>query len=183
MELVHSLKTKGAVSRHTLAGLVDEHSDSLYRFCRSLAYTREDAEDLFQETFVRALEQLPKLRGSDNPRNFLFSTALYLWKSWKRKHARRNHLAPVGPLDDNMAGAADTEESIMKQERIQTVRKLVEALPEELRIPTILYYTVEMKVRDIAATLKLPVGTVKSRLFKARKLVEKGLVAFEYDFE
>ena len=57
----------------------------------------------------------------------------------------------------------------------------MEALPEKFKIPVILYYTIEMNVSDIALTLKLPAGTVKSRLFKARKLIKKGLGEVQYE--
>ena len=98
------------------ADLVDEYSDSVYRFCRSLTYSREDADDLFQETFLRAFEQLSKISVSDNPRGFLFSTSVYVWKSWKRKYARRNRLAPVLPLDEAVASEANMENDFMAQE-------------------------------------------------------------------
>jgi RNA polymerase sigma-70 factor (ECF subfamily) len=161
--------------------LVDEYGASLYKFCRSLAYTKEDAEDLFQETFLRVFEQLPKIRGSDNPQSFLFSASIFVWKSQKRKHARRKRLAPAEPLPEAVsAGGIGLEETLLAEEEISVVRGLVDALPEKLKIPIILYYTNEMSVSDIALTLRLPAGTIKSRLFKARKLIEKGLVA-EYE--
>jgi len=163
------------------ADLVDEYSDTVYRFCRSLTYSREDADDLFQETFLRAFEQLSKISVSDNPRGFLFSTSVYVWKSWKRKYARRNRLAPVLPLDEAVASEANMENDFMEQEETRIVRELVEALPEKFKIPVILYYTIEMNVSDIALTLKLPAGTVKSRLFKARKLIKKGLGEVQYE--
>ena len=163
------------------ADLVDEYSDSVYRFCRSLTYSREDADDLFQETFLRAFEQLSKISVSDNPQGFLFSTSVYVWKSWKRKYARRNRLAPVLPLDEAVASEANMENDFMAQEETRIVRELVEALPEKFKIPVILYYTIEMNVSDIALTLKLPAGTVKSRLFKARKLIKKGLGEVQYE--
>lgn len=162
---------------HEFSDLVDAYGDAVYKFCRSLAYSRADADDLFQDTFLRAFESRSKM--GDNPRSFLFSTALYTWKSQKRKYARRGRLAPAGPLDDTLAGGVGVEESLIEREEIRIVRESVEALPEKFKIPTVLYYTVEMCVRDIAATLQLPVGTVKSRLFMARKLIEKGLARYE----
>jgi RNA polymerase sigma-70 factor (ECF subfamily) len=161
--------------------LADAYGASVYRFCRSLAYTKEDAEDLFQDTFLRALEQLPKINASGNPQSFLFSAAIFVWKSQKRKYARRRRLAPVGPLPETQAdGGVGPEEALLFEEEARFVRGLVDALPEKLKIPIILYYTNEMSVPDIALTLRLPVGTVKSRLFKARKRIEKGLVT-EYE--
>jgi len=178
---VRTIKANQAIPSHIYADLVDKYSDSVYKFCRSLTYSREDADDLFQETFFRAFERLPKTNASDNPQGFLFSTAVYIWKSWKRKYARRNRLAPAAPLDETVASGVSIEDNFMAQEETRIVRELVETLPEKFKIPIILYYTIEMSVPDIALSLKLPVGTVKSRLFKARKLVEKGLVESHYE--
>lgn len=168
-------------SQCMFADLVDRYGDPVYRFCRSLTYAKEDAEDLFQETFLAVFERLQKISASNNPQGFLFSTALYLWKSWKRKHARRKRIAPVEPFDETIASGIDMEENFAEREETRIVRELVAALPEKFKIPIILYYTIEMSVPDIALALKLPAGTVKSRLSKARKLVEKGLVMLQYE--
>ena len=162
------------------AELVDNYSTSLWRFCRSLTYSKEDAEDLFQETFLKTFEQLHKINASSNPQSFLFSTALYLWKGKRRIYARRQRLAPAQPLDNEILSDINIESDIMAQEDTRIVRELVQALPEKNKIPVILHYTMEMTLPEIAATLKLPVGTVKSRLFKARKIIEKGLMEVEY---
>ncbi len=181
MEILHMIKINQTIPDYIVADLVDKYKDPVYKFCRSLTYSKEDADDLFQETFLKAFEQLHKVNASDNPQSFIFSTALYLWKSWKRKYARRNRLAPVEPLDEMVVSDINMEDSFVAQEERHIVRQLVEALPDKFRIPIILYYTIEMSVSDIASTLKVPVGTVKSRLFKARNLIEKGLVMIEYE--
>ena len=173
-------KTQKIPAKLNFKDLVDNYNEQIYRFCCRLTYSKEDAEDLFQDTFLKAFEQLPKINTSSNPKSFLFSTALYLWKSRKRIYARRNRLAPIQPLDDGMTSNISMEDSILIKEENRIVSKLVETLPEKIKIPTILYYTVEMNVQDIALTLKIPVGTVKSRLFKARNLIEKGLVENGY---
>ena len=59
------------------------------------------------------------------------------------------------------------------------MRQAVAALPEKYRLPLVLYYSMDMKVNDIARTLSLPAGTVKRRLHTARALVEKGLAEDE----
>ena len=173
---MHAIKTKQTISNDRFTALVDEHGISVYRFCRSLTYSKEDADDLFQETFLKAFEQQSKVNMSDNPQGFLFSTSLYIWKSWKRKYARRRKLAPIEPIDENISVGVSVEDTYMEQEEIHFVRKMVKTLPDKFKIPIILYYAMDMSVSDIALTLKIPVGTVKSRLFKSRKLIEKGLV-------
>jgi len=160
--------------------LVDDYSDAIYKFCRKLTFSKEDAEDLFQETFLKALEQPSKISASDNPKSFLFSTALYLWKSKKRTYARRNRLAPIQSLDDEIISDISIEDDMMAQEDTRLVQELVQVLPEKFKIPIILYYTMEMTVQDIAVTIRIPQGTVKSRLHKARQLIEKGLIQNGY---
>jgi RNA polymerase sigma-70 factor (ECF subfamily) len=123
--------------------------------------------------------QADKMQG--NPQGFLFSCAIYLWKSRKRKHARRNRIAPTVPLNDTDPDDFDVCDEIVSREEIRTVRELVAGLPEKYRMPVVLFYTAELGVADISAALKIPVGTVKSRLSKARRLIEKGLVENGYE--
>ena len=158
--------------------LVDQQGPALYRFCRSLAFSKEDGEDLFQDTFLKAAERPEKL--AEDPRRTLFSTALSLWRSRKRKIARRQRLAPTGPLPDTpLPGGTDPAETVLAREEAARVRAVTAALPERYRLPLVLYYGAEMKINDIATTLSLPVGTVKRRLFTAREMVEKGLAEDE----
>lgn len=181
MDIIRTIKMNQELPSYRYEDLVEEYSNAVYKFCRSLTYSKEDAEDLFQETYLKAFEQMHKISISDNPQGFLFSTAIFIWKSWKRKYARRSRLAKTKLLEDADRNETCLEDSILVQEETRMVQNLVEGLPEKYRIPIILYYTVEMNVAEIAAALKLPAGTVKSRLFKARKLIEKGLVAIHYE--
>jgi RNA polymerase sigma-70 factor (ECF subfamily) len=174
------LQTYYTPREFTSEELVDNYGEQIFRFCCRLTYSKEDAEDLFQETFMRVFEQLSKVNASEEPKNFIFSAALYLWKSKKRTYARRNHIAPMQSLDDEMVSDIDVEYSIMAQEDARLVREIVHVLPEKFKIPIILHYSAGMDLPDIAATLKVPIGTVKSRLYRARKAVEKGLVKIGY---
>lgn len=178
MDILGAAKISHTIPDYEFASLMEAHGDSVYRFCRSLTYSKEDADDLFQETFLRAFEQQSKTKVSDNAQSFLFSTAFYTWKSWKRKYARRKRLASAHPPEDT-AACGSAEESLIVGEEIRIVRELVKMLPDRFRIPVIMYYTAEMSVPDIALFLNIPAGTVKSRLFKARKLIEKGLIEYE----
>jgi len=162
--------------------LVDKYNEAIWRFCRSLTFSKEDAEDLMQETFLKAFEQMIKVNAADNPKSFLFSTALYLWKSKKRKYARRDRIVPIVHLNDEAAEQGDNgiEDDVIAREDTLIIQKVVDSLPEKIKIPIILYYTMEMSQTDIAQTLKLPVSTIKSRLHTARKIIEKGLMEVGY---
>jgi RNA polymerase sigma-70 factor (ECF subfamily) len=176
LDILRVIKIDQTASHCGFTELIEKYGNSIYRFCRSLTYSKEDADDLFQETFLKAFEQFPKLSAADNPQSFLFSASLYIWKGWKRKYARRKRLAPEEPLDESIASRTDMEDHLMTQEENRMVREAVKALPDKFKIPIVLHYTIEMSVSDIASILRLPAGTVKSRLFKARRLVEKELV-------
>jgi len=159
------------------AQLVSKYSDSVYRFCLSLVYRREDADDLFQDTYLHAFSSIEKINRSKNPQGFLLSIAASLWKSRKRKFARRNRLAPETGWDDACEPDKESmEEQVLAKEEILVVRKIVSTLPDKMRIPIIMYYTAGMTVADIAEALKLPVGTVKSHLYRARDMIKKGLL-------
>ncbi len=158
------------------AFLLQKYGGDIYRFCRNLAFTKEDGEDLFQDTFLKIIESQKALADSDGLRQALFSTALSLWRDRKRKHARRERIAPSAPLEGNDIGFGDLEEDLLSWEERRLVRRQVDALPEKYRIPTVLFYSSEMKITEIAQLLKLPEGTVKYRLFTARQMVKKGLM-------
>lgn len=154
--------------------LVDQHSAKLYRFCRGLTYAKEDAEDLFQETWIVALKKPEKLQQAQNTQGFLCKVAVNLWKSKQRKYARRKRIAAIEPLGLELGSGENIEAHFLQEEARTQMQALVAALPDRLRVPTLLYYTLEMDVAAIADTLQISPGTVKSRLFYARKEVKKG---------
>jgi len=159
------------------AQLVSKYCDSVYRFCLSLVFRRGDADDLFQDTYLHAFTKIEKINQSSNPQGFLFGLTASLWKSRKRKYARRNRLAPEIEWEDSCeTDDNSTEDGILEKEETLMVRKLVSSLPDKMRIPIIMYYTVEMTVADISEALKIPIGTVKSRLSRARGIIKKGLI-------
>lgn len=162
--------------------LADEYGPALFRLCRSLAYSREEAEDLLQDTLVLALEQAEKLAQASQPQNLLYSMALRLWQSRQRKFARRRRIAAIESLDRELPGhVRDPEADYIDREELLRVRALADALPEKLRVPTALYYAMDIPIPQIAALLRLPEGTVKSRLHRARQLIKKGMKEYEND--
>ena len=91
---------------------IDVFGTDIYRFCRKLCADKADAEDLYQQTFLKALETEWRLGGENNPKALFFSLAHNLWKSGRRKQARRNMIAPSSNLDDRTETVLHSEESI-----------------------------------------------------------------------
>ena len=158
---------------------IDEFGTDIYRFCLKLCGDKEDAEDLYQQTFLKALETEWTLDWERNPRALFFSFAHNLLKSGRRKQARRNKLAPCSDFDDETETVLHSEESIeedyLQKELITEIRQIIQTLPEKFQVPLILFYFSDCPIEQIATIIKKPPGTVKSRLFKGRKLIKKGL--------
>lgn len=163
---------------------IDEFGTEIYRFCMKLCMNKANAEDLYQQTFLKALESDMNLDWEQNPKALFFSLAHNLWKSDQRKKARRAAIAPCDNLDDKsenlLYSDENVEEKVFRKELISQTNKIIESLPEKIRIPLTLYYLFELPVEQIAQTVKKPPGTIKSRLFKGRSLIKKRLEELGY---
>lgn len=163
---------------------INEFGTEIYRFCMKLCMNKANAEDLYQQIFLKALESDMNLDWEQNPKALFFSLAHNLWKSDQRKKARRAAIAPCDNLDDEsenlLYSDENVEEKVFRKELISQTNKIIESLPEKIRIPLTLYYLFELPVEQIAQTVKKPPGTIKSRLFKGRSLIKKRLEELGY---
>lgn len=166
--------------------LIELYGKDIYSFCRRLTYSEFDAEELYQDTFLKALEVHKRIDKNNNPKSFLLSVAVSLWKNKQRKHARRERIAPTDSIDaeDNFIEPSheETPETVViKDELHQKVNQAIEELDEKLRIPVLLYYSSQMSLDAIADIVKCPKGTVKSRLYKAREILKEKLEVYTND--
>lgn len=168
-----------------VSGLVDRYGPEIYRYCCRLAGFAPDAEDLYQQTFLRLLELPQALDQEQNPRALLYSVAGGVWKNEARKRGRRAAIAQPLELDaDNApepASGEDTEASALRRAEHAALRAAVDRLPLKYRIPALLAYGAELPLEAIANIEKLPAGTVKSRLHRARQLLKKEMEAQGYE--
>lgn len=170
-----------------LKNCIERDGTSLYSFCYYLTGNRPDADDLYQDTFLTALSHLSRIDTAQNPKGYLLSVSVRLWKNQCRKLRRRQELAPVVSLEDQTEAAQIPdmgqlpEEAALDTERSTLLWTLVQQLDDRYRIPLLLTYASGMQQDEIASCLHIPKGTVKSRLFKARNLLRDRLEAAEYD--
>lgn len=159
---------------------IAEYGKDLYSFCCYLTYSKMEADDLYQDTFVKVIE-LGKIDVSNNPKSYLLSIAVRLWKNRKRKLERRRQALVSDTMEElEQEGRLKTKKSSPEQEMIQkeqkeNVQHAVSGLPDKLRIVALLYYMEDRKVTEISEILHVPQGTVKSRLHKARKILREKL--------
>jgi RNA polymerase sigma-70 factor (ECF subfamily) len=170
-----------------ISDIVSSYGKDVYNFCRQLTRNKEEADELYQDTFLRTIELCYKIDRGNNPRSFLLSIALRLWKNRRRKFSWRNRIAAVESYRDESSyciypaeSAESPEEELLEKEKTERIVQAVKRLREEYQSVVYLYYTAEMPLKEISVILHLPEGTVKSRLHKARNAVGKILEEYLY---
>ena len=149
------------------------HLDRLYRLAWRLAGSRHDAEDLFQEVLVRAYAKLDELVRIEEPGAWLGRVMYNLFVDEHRRF-RRRRLRIVDESDlpgDGIAafaGNGDPHSDSERDEALKHVAAALERLPEEQRLILLLHDAEGYKLADIGALTGAPLGTVKSRLHRAR---------------
>jgi len=150
-------------SQRNVERLVTEHYAPLYRYAYRLSGSAADAEDLTQEAFCTAQRKMSQLRDPARAKSWLFSILrnAYLHRLRADKH---QHFVPVESLSDVAEPPPDPVPPV-EPERLQ---EALNELPEVFRTPIILYYFEDFSYRDIAEQMDLPIGTVMSRLARAK---------------
>lgn len=169
------------MTKSELEKCIYEYGKDIFSFCRYLTCNLQEAEDLYQDTFLKATELSEKISGSSNPKSYLLSIAVRIWKNRKRKYAWRKRIvdykeSPEEIYQESVLSAEPSpEEALVYKEEEKAVRESVYRLPDRLKTVVLLYYMEEMSIAQIAAAVRIPAGTVKSRLYQARKILEKEL--------
>jgi RNA polymerase sigma-70 factor, ECF subfamily len=146
-----------------LQALVDAHYEALFRYAYRLTGSAADAEDLTQEAFGKALTRLSQLREHDRAKAWLFRILrnLYLHKV---RDDKRHRIVPLDAVGD-LPGRDTNDQPEIEPEKLQVA---LNELEEGFRTPLILFYFEEFSYRDIAEQMALPIGTVMSRLARAK---------------
>ncbi|MBP3604365.1 MAG: RNA polymerase sigma factor [Lachnospiraceae bacterium] len=168
---------------------IDCYGKEIYGFCRHITGNVQDGEDLYQDTFLKAVELADKIDVNQNPKSYLLSIAIRLWKNRSRKRAWRQRIVGaeiMNTLEELEYEVAENdtktpEMEVLMMEQNVFVAKCVQELKERYRLPLYLYYSAELSVKEIAECMELPQGTVKSRLHKARAMIKEKLEVAGYD--
>jgi RNA polymerase sigma factor (sigma-70 family) len=143
------------------ADLVREHQGPLRSFLRRVCWSFEEADDLAQETFITAWQQLGRFRGDSSFRSWLFGIGYR--KALASGRARSRRLA----RETELADAAEPAEAVPAEVRIDLKRALA-SLSEAQQAAVALCWGSGFSHEEAAGTLELPLGTVKSHLNRAR---------------
>jgi RNA polymerase sigma-70 factor, ECF subfamily len=161
--------------------------DDVYRFARSLTRDEADAEDVVQETYLRAFRSWTTFQTGTDVRRWLFTIARNVFLRSKERGKREV------ALDDDGAEAVDAAQAseawlrrgldplLARADVAPAIREALESLPEAFRSVVTLVDLEDQSYEDAAAVLEIPVGTVRSRLFRGRKLLQERLILHAED--
>jgi RNA polymerase sigma-70 factor (ECF subfamily) len=158
----------------------------LFRLALRLTGDPSAAEDLVQETYLKALQSFATLRDRGRVRAWLFQILSRLVIDRQRAASRETALEAPEELDrfslydrvadeDPFPYSDDLHDDFLAQFRDEDVRRALLALPEVYRMPLVLLYVEELSYRELAEVLGCPVGTVMSRLHRGRRALERAL--------
>ena len=175
------LSVDQALAREFESRLV-ESSTLVVRVAYSVLRNREDAEDVAQEAFAKAYRSFSQLRDRECFRAWLVRMT---WRmALDRQRANRRRVAREGQADSWLPASAelvpssveaDLQVGLEARERTEHLWRAIDALSEKLRIVIVLAGIQEHDIKEVAALLDLPEGTVKSRLFAARQQLKDAL--------
>jgi len=157
--------------------LVRRQSRFVFRVAYAVLLNSHDAEDVVQETFLK-LYRNRGWQNLDNERAFLARVA---WRVAVDSRSRSPQ--PAGPISEpDQAGELPSprpgpEQTLLNANQMATVHSMIDALPEDLRVPLALSAFDELNSREIGGILGIPEGTVRTRLQRAREMLRKKLSA------
>ncbi len=157
------------------------HLDAMYSFALRLARSRDDAEDLVSDTILRAFERWEQYHLGTNIRAWLFTILYHVFVSRKRRIDAREVQQPddtEGWALFEAVGEADPEGQFYDSFLDDEVTRAIRSLPEEYRSAVVLSDLQGLRYAEIAEMLAVPEGTVKSRLFRGRRLLQRKLADF-----
>ena len=159
--------------------LVLKYQRKIMRLLSRMIRDPAETEDVAQEAFIKAYRALPQFRGDSAFYNWLYRIAINTARNWLATNKRRpntsssveNEEGETFDQSDNLTDNSTPESELASREIAQTVNRAIEDLPEELRNAIVMREIDGMSYEDIAQSMNCPIGTVRSRIFRAREAI------------
>ena len=167
-----------------------QHADALYNFALKMTRNEKDAEDLVQDTFLRAYRFFHRFTPGTNCRAWLFRILKNVHINGYRKNQRSPDMVQWDQVeefydtvtpDDLLKRHKTPEEHLIEGSIDRRIEEAIGELPQEYRAVVVLNFAEDLSYREIAETLEIPIGTVMSRLHRARKTLQSKLGDFARD--
>jgi len=162
--------------------LVIKYQHKIIQLVNRYVKDSSEAQDVAQEAFIKAYRALGNFRGESAFYTWLYRIAINTAKNYLVSRARRNSDYQVDIQDaeqienaPQLQGMETPERLLFNQEIVETIKSAIENLPEEMRVAIMLREFEGMSYEEIAEAMDCPVGTVRSRIFRAREAIDSKL--------
>ncbi len=176
------VKKAGRGDERAFELLVSKYQQRIFALINRYVRDPDEVQDVAQETFIKAWKALPRFRGE---------SAFYTWLYRIAVNTAKNHLVSKGrrppgsdvdaseaeqyPGGDQLRDIGTPESQALSDELKRVIGQTIEGLPEELRRAVTLREFEGLSYEDIAAIMECPVGTVRSRIFRAREAIDQAI--------
>ncbi len=165
----------GPADEAAFAAIVARHGPMVLGVCRQLLGDRHHAEDAFQATFFVLARRAGSIRDPDRLGPWLYGVALRTARQARGRHDRRRRTEEDGAARQVEARPALAEPAAIERERAEALHREIDRLPGPFRVPVVLCYFEGLSLDEAAHRLRWPVGTLRSRLARAREKLRRGL--------
>ena len=162
--------------------LVLRYQHKIVQLVNRYVKDHSEAQDVAQEAFIKAYRALGSFRGDSAFYTWLYRIAINTAKNYLVSRSRRNYDGQVDVQDaeavenaPQLQGLDTPERQLLGEEIIKTIQSAIEHLPEEMRVAIMLREFEGMSYEEIAEAMDCPVGTVRSRIFRAREAIDSKL--------
>jgi RNA polymerase sigma-70 factor (ECF subfamily) len=163
----------------TVETLVTDHSRMVFRIAYSILRNHHDAEDAAQECFLRVWKQKDRLHEVSNAKTWLariaWTTALDKRRAGRKVVSLDDGESGAGLMESLSDGTPAADEQLAERQKQQLVQRLIAGLPDDLGETLELSTVQELNSAEIAEVMKIPEGSVRTRLFRARKQLKEKL--------
>lgn len=159
--------------------LVELCSSRVFNLAYRLVGNRDDAQDIAQEAFVRIYHALPRFQGGSSFNTWMYRIVVNVcYDELKRRRRRPSNFTDLCDYDEPMrdpAGGVSAEEAAMRNERRRVLQQAIVTIPEPYRMVLVLYDLQGLSYQEISDILETNLGTIKSRLNRARLILREKL--------
>ena len=156
------------------AELVDRYKQMVYTLAYKIVKNREDAEEVAQDTFVKAYNALNDFKGDSKFSTWLYKIAYYRSLDYLNKNKRRVETTKIDISEEyNIASLDDALDALEAKDRTEIIKHAIQKLPGEDSVLITLYYFETLSMNEISKVMGISPNTIKVRLFRGRKRLAK----------
>jgi RNA polymerase sigma-70 factor (ECF subfamily) len=154
--------------------LVDRYKHMVYTLALKIVKNREDAEEVAQDSFIKAYNALNDFKGESKFSTWLYKIAYYRSLDYLKKNKRQVETTAIDISEEyNIASMDDALDRMEVKERAEIIKHAIEKLPASDAVIITLYYFETLSMNEISKVMEIPANTIKVRLFRGRKRLAK----------